>query len=171
MEGAESGEEIMTMIGENKSGATRLAMVAAAAVLAMTAASSAEARTSRMPPMDSITQVQGVSAVCTGAGQGDRQRDAWRNYPVKFEFVGGYGQYLGDETLTVMGNHGRELVNVQCQAPWVLMNLTPGHYRAHADVLGAAPKSVSFDVPEKGQKRIIVRFPSKMAGQEHNRHA
>ena len=139
-----------------------------AGLLALAAASSAQASPARLP-MDSMTEVHGVNAMCTGTGQGDRARAQWQKYPVKFEFVGGYGQYLGDETLSVTGNKGREVVNVQCEGPWVLMDLTPGHYRAHADVLGSPAKSVSFDVPKFGQRRIVFRFLSKMAGEE-NKH-
>ncbi len=139
-----------------------------AGFLALAAASGAQASPARLP-MDSMTEVHGVNAVCTGAGQADRTRAQWQKYPVKFEFAGGYGQYLGDETLTVTGDKGREVVNVQCEGPWVLMDLSPGHYRAHADVLGASPKEASFTVPANGKRQIVFRFPGKMAGEE-NKH-
>jgi hypothetical protein len=126
---------------------------------------------SSLLPMDSMTEIHGVNAVCAGVSAADRQRAEWQKYPVKFEFAGGYGQYLGDETLTVTGKRGREVVNVQCEGPWVMMNLTPGRYSARADVPGALAKSVSFTVPRHGQKQIVLRFASKKSGEEYNKHA
>ena len=52
-------------------------------------------------PNEQPTKVNGIVATCTGTGSGSRQHAQTMNYPVRFEFVGGYGQYLGDETVTV----------------------------------------------------------------------
>lgn len=100
--------------------------------------------------------VGGVEAVCTGASAEARANPKWRAYPVRLEFSGARGQFLGDETVTVKGN-GID-VSVSCQGPWLLLKLPAGRYDVSADVADAGHKDIELRAPA----RIAVSFP--MAG-------
>lgn len=125
-----------------------------------------QAQTVRDLPLDRPASVNNVQVVCTGIGNGEEHNARWTNYPVKLEVVGGYGQYLADEDVVIKHFGGAQLINVRCDAPWVLMRLSRGHYSAAIDVRGAKPKNITFTASEDRQHDMIVRFPSKMAGRE-----
>ena len=136
------------------------------AALALTLALPAQAETARDLPLDRPTHVNDLQVACTGVGDGAQNKTQWSRYPVKLEAVGGYGQYLADETVTIDGRDGAQMMRVRCDAPWVLMRLDPGHYAATVDVSGASSKHVRFMVPAEGQSEVIVRFPKMMAGRD-----
>jgi hypothetical protein len=145
---------------------TILACILSASTIALSLPVQAEAI--RDLPLDRPTSVNNVRLVCTGIGNGEEHNARWRNYPVKLQVVGGYGQYLADENVVVEGRDRAQLINVRCDAPWVLMRLAPGHYSAAIDVPGARPKNVIFTASDMHQRNLIVRFSSKMAGREMN---
>lgn len=120
-------------------------------------------------PIDKPMMVSNIEFACTGVGDREQHDVRWNKYPVKLEAVGGYGQYLGREELTLNGVDGAAPIRVKCEAPWVLMRLRPGHYSASIEVPGAIEKHVVFAVPAKGQRGIVVRFPSKTAGRDVDR--
>jgi len=120
-------------------------------------------------PIDRPMTVSNVEFACTGVGDREQHDARWDRYPVKLEAVGGYGQYLAGEEVTLGGADGAASIHVRCGAPWVLMRLAPGRYAATVGVPGANTKHVAFTVPVEGQRRIIVRFPSKTAGREIGR--
>ena len=115
-------------------------------------------------PMGHPVDAAGVQAACTGASIGARAEPRWRNYSARFEAVGGYGQYLGNELLSVRKLRGGTFVQVSCEGPWVLMQLKPGRYAATMQIADAPEKHVRFSVPDAGQRDVIIRFPSRMAG-------
>ena len=124
----------------------------------------AQAQTPQPLPIDQPTQVDGVRAACTGIGDREENEGRWSSYPLKLETVGGYGQWLGDQDVTVRGRG--EDVNVHCSGPWVVMDLQPGRYDATVTVPDATPKQIRFTVPKAGQRDVIVRFHSRMNGRE-----
>jgi len=94
----------------------------------------AQAQNTERLPVDRPTQVDGIKAACTGIGNGEEEETRWTGYPFKLETVGGYGQWLGDQDVTVHGN-GTD-ISVHCAGPWLLMGLQPGRYEATvADVI------------------------------------
>lgn len=115
-------------------------------------------------PIDRTEQVDGIATACTGIGDREERESRWHNFPVKLETVGGYGQWLGDQVVSVHGTG--ETVRVHCDAPWLLMGLKPGRYEATVRVPDAAPRQVSFTVPRRGQRDVIVRFPRLTNGEE-----
>lgn len=117
----------------------------------------------RMVPMGGTADVQGNQVACSGVGDRGEQHAQMADYPIKLEFVGSYGQFLGNERLVINGRNGMRL-NVRCRAPWVMMSLPPGHYRATAYVPGAASKDISFTVPRRGVRHIVVRYRSITEG-------
>jgi hypothetical protein len=125
----------------------------------------ARAETPRSLAIDQPAQVDGVRVACTGIGDYEEQEARWNNYPVKLETVGGYGQWLGDQDVTIHGNG--QNVSVHCDAPWVVVALRPGRYDATLSIPNAEPKHVAFSVPRSGQRDVIVRFQNRMSGKEH----
>lgn len=120
-------------------------------------------------PMGRAVDAAGVRTACAGVSIAARDEPRWRDYSVKFEAVGGYGQYLGDELLSVGKRSGSTIVRVSCEAPWVLMQLSPGRYSATMRI-GDAEKRTRFTAPTIGQRDVIVRFPGRMAGKPIDRH-
>jgi hypothetical protein len=116
-------------------------------------------------PIDRPMTVSNVAFACTGVGDREQRAARWDKYPVKLEVVGGHGQYLAGEEVTLRGASNAASVQVKCGAPWVLMRTAPGRYFATVDVPGASAKRVAFAVPTRGQRGIIVRFLSKTSGQ------
>ena len=116
-------------------------------------------------PVDQVVDVQGTQVACSGIGKGDETNPQFAGLPVKFSLVGGYGQWLGDETLTVSGKSGGQDISVKCSGPWVLMRLDPGRYTVTADVPDAGTKTVSFSVPSSGSREVTIRFPQAMQGE------
>jgi len=141
---------------------SRKSAVAFAACLSfISLAAAARADTVAALPMDTNTTIDGVDIACTGVGQ-TRDNPLWRDYPVKLEFSNAQGDYVADETLTVYRPGRRPLLSVSCDAPWVLMRLTPGHdyrVRASLDEPGTSPRTADIRVPEHGQARSLIVFP------------
>ena len=117
-------------------------------------------------PVDRSTSVMGVKIACTGIGRREENETRWRYYPVKLEAVGGYGQHLEDEEITLQSPNHAEPLHIKCNAPWVLMRLEPGRYQATVSLPNAPAQQVSFAVPREGQLDVIVQFPGLMTGQE-----
>jgi hypothetical protein len=132
--------------------------------LAALAAAPASAQTTALR-VNQIADVQGVKTACGGASLDDQQSMGAENYPVTLKLVGGYGQWLGEENLTVTGNG--QSISFACEGPWVSMQLTPGRYKATADVQGASPKTVSFTVGQ-GSREVMIRFPELKSGRGQN---
>lgn len=120
-------------------------------------------------PLDQPQTIDNIRLACTGVGSREQHNPDWKKYAVKLETVGGYGQYLADENISLRGKNSTVLIRAACDAPWLVMQLDPGRYSATVEVAGAASKHVSFTAPARGQRDVIVRFPSKMAGREINR--
>jgi hypothetical protein len=110
-------------------------------------------RTFRDQPFD----VNGTEVVCTGIDSDSRHDPRWPAYPLKLEFAGAGGQYLGEERVTVTGN-GVD-VNVRCKGPWVLLRVPAGSYSIHAEAANAGAKNLTVNVTGRGQTRAMVVFP------------
>jgi hypothetical protein len=114
-------------------------------------------------PINRGTDVNDIRTACTGVGVREEQEVRWHNYPVKLVAANNRGQYLAGETVTVRGDRGGELLRVKCDAPWVLMKLDPGRYSATVRAPNGMVKHVMLRVPEYGQRRIVVHFPTEAA--------
>jgi hypothetical protein len=143
-----------------------MALASAALLFAAGAACAQDGQgANRALPYDRPTQVSGIETMCSGIGLTDQDSATAADYPVTLKVVGGYGQWLGNQNVTV-DRRGRQIADVHCQGPWLLMKLDPGRYHATVTVPGAAPKIVAFAVPRAGKREVIVRFPQKTAGRE-----
>ena len=106
---------------------------------------------------DTPVKVGSLEAVCTGIGLDARENPVWSGYPLKVEFAGRGGQYLGDVRVTLF-LHGTVLAAISCSGPWVLFRLPAGKYRIDANIDDRIVSSTAI-VPATGQSRVILRYP------------
>jgi hypothetical protein len=130
-------------------------------------AAQAAVSTPQRLPLDKPTSINNIGLDCTGIGTDDREHSRVKNYSVRLETIGGYRQYLANEDITLRNRQGQQLLNVRCDAPWLMIKLDPGRYGASVEIPGAAPKNVWFAASERGLRNVYVHFPSKIDGQEH----
>ncbi|MBC8088364.1 MAG: hypothetical protein H7Z40_13935 [Phycisphaerae bacterium] len=109
-------------------------------------------------PMDEPTMVNGVDAVCTGIGDEAQTDPRWQAYPIRVEFAGGTGQYVGNAVLTLYGANDTPEFTVRCNGPWLLLQLAPGKYKVAVAADGAAQRTETISVPQSGQARAVIRF-------------
>jgi hypothetical protein len=141
-----------------------LAALLPASAFALCIGMAAQASPVQDLPVDHPMRVNGVETACTGIGQREEHEGRWGSYPVKMEAVQAHGEYLADEDVTIRPGRGAEILRVHCAAPWVLMRLEPGHYDATMRVPNSTSKEVAFTVPRRGQRDVIVRFPTRATG-------
>ena len=144
----------------------RIAILLSASALSLGVGAQAQANTVQSLTIDQPTRVNNIALKCTGVGLNDRKRAQPIGYSVKLEAVGGYGQYLANEDVTLRSGAGAKLLDVTCNAPLVMIKLDPGRYSADVQVPGAGVKDVRFAVSDHGVRDVYVRFPRKMAGRE-----
>lgn len=106
---------------------------------------------------DQPFDVNGTEVVCTGIDSDSRHDPRWPSYPLKLEFAGVGGQYLGEERVQVTGNGVN--VNVRCKGPWVLMRVPAGSYTVQAHVRGGGNKTATVNVTGRGQTRAVMSLP------------
>ena len=112
-------------------------------------------------PMDAPVKFGAITAVCGGVGS-DKDNGQWNAYPIKLEFSNGGAQFVSNEHVKLMNNTGATLAEFDCPGPWVLLQLPQGLYSATATIADATrgPRTVKFQPPATGQKRVEVQFPS-----------
>jgi hypothetical protein len=112
-------------------------------------------------PMDAPTKVGSVDAVCTGVGSA-KDDPRWAAYPIRLEFSNSGAQYLSGENVKLMDKTGQPLGEFDCTGPWVLLQLVKGTYSVTASIpaQNLGPKTVRFDTPATGQKRVVIQFPA-----------
>lgn len=111
---------------------------------------------------DQATNVSGVQVMCGGIGS-DESDPKYAGYPAKIEVAGGYGQWVGNNDITVAG----EGLNIaaHCRGPWFMAQLQPGRYRVTA-AHGTLSHTASLSVAANGQHKIVVRFPELQRGKD-----
>lgn len=112
-------------------------------------------------PMDAPVKMGAVTAVCSGVGSA-KDSNQYADYPIKLEFSNGGAQFVSNEHVKLMSNTGAMLAEFDCPGPWVLLQLPKGTYSATATIADATrgPRTVKFEPPATGQKRVEVQFPS-----------
>lgn len=137
----------------------RSALASAALGLALVGPTAASAEPTALS-VDAEAQVGGVPVACTGIGQ-TRLDAKWQAYGVRVEFSNALNEYLVGGAVTVRDRAGKVLLDVTCDAPWVLIQLPPGAYRVEGRILGsqAKPRSAAFSPPKAGQMRLVLQFP------------
>jgi hypothetical protein len=111
-------------------------------------------------PVDQKTTVSGVQVMCGGIGS-DEADPRYANYPAKIEVAGGYGQWLGNNDITIAGQ-GQNIAT-HCSGPWFMAQLQPGGYTVTV-THGTASHTARLRVAQSGQRKIVVRFPKLQNG-------
>lgn len=109
-------------------------------------------------PVDVETRLNGVEVACTGIGLEARSDPRWKSYGVRVELANSRSEYLTGGTVTVRDASGRAVLSAQCDAPWLLLRLSPGRYSVEATMPDAAPRSSAFIAPRTGQLRVVLQF-------------
>lgn len=109
-------------------------------------------------PPDQPTTIGGVEVACTGIGQ-TRDEARWQAFNVRIEVSNARNEYLGAGSIRLADASGAPLLQVRCEAPWVLLKLRPGAYRVEGRVREtASTRSARFAAPATGQTRIVLQF-------------
>lgn len=101
---------------------------------------------------------QGISYACTGVGE-SKEDPKWNSYPLKLMFTAGTRAYVSEVDVTIRDSAGSTVLQVNCDAPWLLARLKPGTYSVNAKADGGSTKSASVSVPASGQNSLAIRFP------------
>jgi hypothetical protein len=110
--------------------------------------------------MDEELVFRGIQLACTGIGD-TRSDPKWAAYPVRVEFSDAKNDYMTDAFVTLIDAKGETVLAVRCDGPWLLLKPPPGSYAVHARLIdsSALTRSARFNVPVRGQKRIVLQFP------------
>ncbi len=132
-----------------------------AAVIFMAAATAAP----QPMAMDTPVTFGGIQTVCTGVGSA-KDDPQWHAWPIRIEFSNGGAQYLSGAHVTLSAG-GKDIADINCAGPWVLVKGTPGSYRITASMNGsqAKPATASFTLGNGAQKRVVLRFPDFQANE------
>jgi hypothetical protein len=115
--------------------------------------------TSALAVQDVPVTINGVEVVCTGVGSA-KDDARWSAYPVKIVLATSGGANLANAHVSI-AKGGKEIVGLDCDAPWVLARTAPGGYSATATLIGGSgmSRTVNFTAPSSGQKEVTVTFP------------
>ena len=114
------------------------------------------AATQALAVQDTPTSINGVDTVCTGVGSA-KDDPRWKGYPVKIVLATAGGADLANAHIT-LSKGGQQLVETDCDAPWVLMKLPAGQYSVAASI-GARTGNASFSTSGSGQKTVTITMP------------
>lgn len=118
-------------------------------------------------PLNTPTDVDGVTAVCTGIGSDQADNPDWKAYPLKIVVAGKDGQYLADAAVSISAK-GKLRTTLRCETPWILVKLIPGRYQLSANRAGQIVTATAV-VPAHGQRQITLRYP-KAGGEVSPEH-
>ena len=108
---------------------------------------------------DTPATLNGVETVCTGVGSA-KDDPRWSAYPIKIVLATAGGANLANAHIT-LSKGGKDVVQTDCDAPWILFKAPAGSYTATATMIGGSGQShsVSFKTSGRGmQKEITIAF-------------
>ena len=108
---------------------------------------------------DTPVTINGVEVVCTGVGSA-KDDPRWSAYPVKIVLATTGGANLANAHVSI-AKAGKEVVGLDCDAPWVLARPAAGSYSATATLIGGSgmSRTINFTAPSSGQKEVTIAFP------------
>lgn len=117
---------------------------------------------SALAVQDTPTNINGVETVCTGVGSA-KDDPRWAAYPVKIVLATTGGANLARAHVSLSQN-GREVVGLDCDAPWILFKPRAGSYTATATLTGGGGSSsqtftTDGTAPQK-EITLIFKLPS-----------
>ncbi len=108
---------------------------------------------------DTPTTIKGDETVCTGVGSA-KDDPRWSGYPVKIVLATASGANLANAHIT-LSKGGKDVMQTECDAPWILVKAPAGSYTATATMIGGSGQSRSADFTTTGsgaQKEITITF-------------
>lgn len=136
----------------------RFSALLASAALALAAPAAAIAEPTNVS-IDTETSINGVDLACTGIGLDSRNDPRWLAYGLRVELSNARNEYLVGGIFNVRDATGRSLLEVSCDAPWLLLRLQPGAYVVEARTADReAVRSARVSPPKVGQSRIVLQF-------------
>lgn len=107
---------------------------------------------------DQELSFQGIKYACTGVGE-SKEDPRWANYSAKLMFTTGGRAYVSFVQVKVEDAQGKVVLDVDCDAPWIVAQLPPGSYTIKATADRKYPKSAKLQVGGGKPSELAIRFP------------
>ena len=91
-----------------------------------------------------------------GVGESERMEAPVGNLKLVF-FVEG-GAFLADLQVSIYDSQGNEQVNTRAEGPWMIVNLSPGHYRVMATRKDGQSQGARFSLDSQSQTEVALMF-------------
>lgn len=109
-------------------------------------------------PNDTILTSGNHRYACAGTAE-SKHDPVWDEFPLKLVTAASNGTLLGHVDISIADESGAPVLDVFCEAPWLLADIVPGSYTAHVVARdGQFEETVSFDVAATGQSEVLVSF-------------
>jgi hypothetical protein len=109
-------------------------------------------------PDDTILTSGNNRYACAGTAE-SKHDPVWDGFPLKLVTAASNGTLLGHVDITIADASGAPVLEVFCEAPWLLADIVPGSYTARVVARdGQFEETVSFDVAATGQSEVLVSF-------------
>lgn len=109
-------------------------------------------------PDDTILRSGNNRYACAGTAE-SKHDPVWDAFPLKLVTAASNGTLLGHVDILVTDSSGAPVLDVFCEAPWLVADIVPGSYTAHVVARdGQFEETVSFDVVDSGQTEVLVSF-------------
>ncbi len=106
---------------------------------------------------DTPATINGVEMVCTGVGSA-KDDPRWSAYPIKVVLATAGGANLANAHVS-LGQGGKEVAGLDCDAPWILFKAPAGTYSVTASLIGGSGQSHSVNVSSGTvQKTVTLTF-------------
>ncbi|MEX1107845.1 MAG: hypothetical protein WEC00_02930 [Dongiaceae bacterium] len=109
-------------------------------------------------PNDTILTAGSHRYACAGTAE-SKFDPRWKEFPLKIVTAASNGTLLGDVDIAIADASGTPVLDVYCEAPWLVTDLAPGSYTVRVVARdGQFEETVSFDVAASGQTEVLVSF-------------
>ncbi|MEX2200272.1 MAG: hypothetical protein WD711_02665 [Dongiaceae bacterium] len=133
-------------------------LVAAPALVPQRATADEIAAAPAAAPNDTILTDGGTRYACAGTAE-SKFDPRWDEFAAKIVTAASNGTLLGHVDIAIADAAGAPVLDVFCEAPWLLADVAPGSYTAHVVARdGQFEETVSFDVAATGQTEVLVSF-------------
>lgn len=111
----------------------------------------------RSPESEQVTMIGNISYVSGGIGEDSRQRlSAFAAaFNLRLLMALTSGEYVGDVTVAIVDDKGREVLKAVSEGPIFMANLPPGRYEVSASIGGVIQKRTLALVAER---QSVVHF-------------
>ena len=100
----------------------------------------------------------GIKYACTGVGDA-KDDPKWGTYAAKLMFTTAGRAYVSFVEVKIKDGSGQEVLEADCDSPWLVLNLKPGTYHVTAVALKKYTKTATLTVAPGKQSSLAIRFP------------